>query len=194
MTVPPQIRGGDPTGQVSRATPNWRAERYTRLLGLGFASYREYLESGHWQDTRRRYWASDQPHDCICGETEGLQLHHMTYQRIGREALTDLTPLCGRCHSMIHALVERGELGLDFAGFVNAKRAERYAEEGLAPDRFAVQRMADPGAARLLDAMGRLEDAIEAHPWAARRLRGPVFTLRGRMNAIRRKLDLLGYG
>lgn len=97
-----------------------------------WVDYDTYLRSPHWQDVRRRYWGSEEPHlakECICGETENLQLHHMTYERVGRERLEDLTPLCPTCHNMIHVLVDRGELGLDFRGFIDSKRAERYAEE-----------------------------------------------------------------
>ena len=74
---------------------------------------------------RRRYRESDRPQNCICGETERLQLHHLTYERVGAERLDDLTPLCANCHAMIHELERRGEIGLDFTGFVDAKRAER---------------------------------------------------------------------
>lgn len=42
------------------------------------------------------------------------------------ERLEDLTPLCPNCHAMIHVLVNRGEIGLDFAGFVDEQRAKRY--------------------------------------------------------------------
>jgi len=52
----------------------------------------------------------------------------MTYERVGREELTDLTPLCRRCHAMLHELERRGEVGLDFTGFVNEERARRNRE------------------------------------------------------------------
>jgi hypothetical protein len=97
-----------------------------RLLSLGYGSYDDYLRSSHWQAVKARYRASDQPQDCICGETDGLQLHHMTYERIGGESLADLTPLCASCHAMIHTLEARGEIGLDFTGFVSGQRAKRY--------------------------------------------------------------------
>lgn len=65
----------------------------------------------------------------MCGETEGLHLHHLTYERLGAERLDDLTPLCPNCHAMVHVLVKRGEMGLDFAGFVDEQRQQRYAKE-----------------------------------------------------------------
>lgn len=109
--------------------PSYRARRHTRLAALGFSSYRDYLHAPHWQATRAAYRASAQPQDCICGETEGLQLHHLSYERVGAERLTDLTPLCDRCHAMVHVLERRGDMGLDLQGFVNEERAKRYERE-----------------------------------------------------------------
>lgn len=100
-----------------------RALRRSKLISLGFDDYSAYLRSPHWLSTRAAYWESDQPKECICGELTGLQLHHMTYERVGAELLSDLTPLCGSCHTMIHVLERRGEMGLDLTGFVNQRRA-----------------------------------------------------------------------
>jgi len=102
-----------------------RRGRQVRLEALGFPDYPAYLRSSHWKAKRAEYRCSPNPQECICGETESLQLHHTTYERIGNEALTDLTPLCGSCHNMIHELERRGEIGLDFTGFVNEERAKR---------------------------------------------------------------------
>lgn len=99
-----------------------RHRRQAQLARLGYTNYNAYLRSPHWQATKARYRQSDLPQDCICGETE-VQLHHMTYKRIGGENLTDLTPLCHRCHALIHVLEFRGEIGLNFEGFFDSGRA-----------------------------------------------------------------------
>lgn len=106
-----------------------RQQRAAKLSALGFASYADYLNSAQWRTVRQRYFASDLPQDCMCGASENLQLHHLTYERAGAEQLTDLTPLCAQCHVMIHTLERRGDIGLDLTGFVSEKRAARYAEE-----------------------------------------------------------------
>ena len=98
--------------------------RTARLRGLGYKSYPHYLASRHWIELRRRYRESDLPQECICGE-EHVQLHHLTYERIGAEDLADLTPLCKRCHAMAHALEWRREIGLDLSGFCDDDRAIR---------------------------------------------------------------------
>lgn len=64
----------------------------------------------------------------MCGATEGLQLHHMTYERIGAEELTDLIPLCETCHNIVHVLDVRGEMALDFAGLVDQVKGERHRQ------------------------------------------------------------------
>lgn len=108
--------------------------RQRKLSAYGYRSYTDYLRSAHWRATRTRYWISDQPKDCICGERDGLELHHMTYERVCEEELSDLTLLCSNCHAMIHVLERRGEIGLDFSGFVSEQRAKRYAAARRPPD------------------------------------------------------------
>lgn len=65
----------------------------------------------------------------MCGETERIHLHHKTYERIGEELLTDLVPLCPNCHTLVHVLERRGEMGLDFEGFDSPERAAAYAAQ-----------------------------------------------------------------
>jgi hypothetical protein len=72
-----------------------------RLRKLGL-TYREYLRSEHWRNTRASYRASGLPQAClVCGASK-VNLHHRTYQRLGRESLTDLVPLCRPCHRSVH--------------------------------------------------------------------------------------------
>lgn len=111
-TVPPHVR-------------QRRLQRQARLARLGFEDYPAYLRSSNWSAVRRRYRESDLPQVCMCGE-EDVQLHHMTYERVGEEELTDLVPLCANCHVMIHVLERRGEIALDFAGFESLARAMEY--------------------------------------------------------------------
>ena len=58
-----------------------------------------------------------------------MQLHHLTYERVGEELLSDLTPLCSTCHAMIHALEARGDMTLDPASLADAERAFLYGLE-----------------------------------------------------------------
>lgn len=92
------------------------------LRAQGYNSYGEYIASEHWRATRARYFASDLPQACICGTTE-VQLHHMTYERVGAERLSDLTPLCHSCHALVHVLEFQGRIGLDLDGLCDEGRA-----------------------------------------------------------------------
>lgn len=68
-----------------------------RVRDLGFACYADYLNSEHWLLVRREYMASDLPQKCKCGANRHA-FHHLTYERLGSERLTDLIPVCKRCH------------------------------------------------------------------------------------------------
>jgi hypothetical protein len=108
------------------------AVRAARLRALGFTDYDEYLRSPHWISLRYRYRGHPElRQSCICGASEGLLLHHRTYERLGEEELTYLLPLCPPCHAMLHELERRGDIpvGADPAELLSAERAERYGEE-----------------------------------------------------------------
>jgi DNA-binding Lrp family transcriptional regulator len=61
-----------------------------------------YLRSPHWRAVRERY-KSKRPWVCgVCPRTNRLHLHHLTYERLGRERLSDLIPLCRTHHMRAH--------------------------------------------------------------------------------------------
>ncbi len=69
-------------------------------------SYREYLQSEHWQELKARFRQSKLcKHRCyVCGGAEHINIHHKSYKRIGRERLNDLIELCQDCHYLTHEL------------------------------------------------------------------------------------------
>lgn len=70
------------------------------------ARYAAYLKSPHWKSVKARYWASKRPKCCIvCGDPN-FELHHRTYQRVGRERLDDLMPLCRTHHAKAHTYID----------------------------------------------------------------------------------------
>jgi hypothetical protein len=67
-------------------------------------NYEAYMKSQAWSDFRCR-WFSDRslPNNCVaCGGSSYLELHHVTYKRLGEERLNDVVPLCRRCHIEFH--------------------------------------------------------------------------------------------
>jgi hypothetical protein len=66
-------------------------------------SYQDYLKSDHWQHMReiaREHYGNT---CCLCGTEDQLDVHHRTYERRGRERLSDVILLCRDCHSRYHA-------------------------------------------------------------------------------------------
>lgn len=80
---------------------------------------------------RERYKRSDQRQSCLCGEDDysKLHLHHKTYERLGHERIEDLSWLCVGCHTAVHVLARRGDLGIDLEGFSSIERAAIYRRQ-----------------------------------------------------------------
>ena len=70
--------------------------------------YNAYINSPEW--TRKRAATLNrQGRFCrSCGATTGLQVHHKTYDNLGRETNADLVILCETCHTGVHQLVQAG--------------------------------------------------------------------------------------
>lgn len=76
------------------------------LAGPYFGPYLAYLRSPEWRE--RAMDALDRAgHRCqVCNADRWfspLEVHHRTYERVGREAPGDLTVLCRDCHDLFHA-------------------------------------------------------------------------------------------
>ncbi len=74
--------------------------------------YAQYLQSEHWERIREeKVEAADRMCE-RCGEGAkrrgdrwiGLNVHHLTYERLGCEELSDLIVLCIHCHEVEHGL------------------------------------------------------------------------------------------
>lgn len=64
--------------------------------------YRAYLSTRHWAWLRKQVFERDGYRCTRCPSVEFLEAHHLTYVRLGRELLSDLTTLCSECHRQIH--------------------------------------------------------------------------------------------
>lgn len=78
------------------------------------ARYREYLASDHWRE-RRALALKTAGYKCSrCGKHggrggAGLQVHHLSYERLGSERHDDLEVLCPYCHRVRHGKLSRRE-------------------------------------------------------------------------------------
>jgi 5-methylcytosine-specific restriction endonuclease McrA len=60
--------------------------------------YKRYLVSPQWRATRERAFAYHGRFCAVCGATRRLQVHHLTYERLGHELMSDFRILCKGCH------------------------------------------------------------------------------------------------
>lgn len=92
-----------------------RLWRRTRLHALGFRmeEYEKYLESEHWQAFRKlalqeqlkqhgRNFCQQCAPGCVTCEGAELHVHHLTYERLGAELITDAQIICRECHLKEH--------------------------------------------------------------------------------------------
>lgn len=82
-------------------------ETRSQYQGAWWTAYDNYLKSPLWKRKRQFVLARDR-HTCQgCGrhaeQCDGpLQVHHLTYTRVSRELMCDLTTLCAKCHDWLH--------------------------------------------------------------------------------------------
>lgn len=69
-----------------------------------------YLETKKWQRARSERLKIDDFKCARCRSTKNLQVHHLTYERIGEERVDkDLITLCRKCHAEIHGKESKEE-------------------------------------------------------------------------------------
>lgn len=73
-----------------------------QLQKLKLKSYADYLLSTHWKLLKRRFKTSDKIKCPGCRCRYRLDLHHVSYKRLGEELPTDIIGLCRDCHYKIH--------------------------------------------------------------------------------------------
>lgn len=64
--------------------------------------YADYLRTAHWQQTRGSALRRSDYHCQLCRSQERLEVHHNTYDNLGREYPEDLIVLCHDCHAKFH--------------------------------------------------------------------------------------------
>lgn len=64
--------------------------------------YHRYLNSQEWDDIRKKVIIRANGHCEGCGIAAPLDVHHLTYDRVGMELMTDLVALCRDCHDKAH--------------------------------------------------------------------------------------------
>ena len=73
---------------------------------------RLYINSPYWWMTREAYKKSELPQRCLICNSIKYQLHHTIYNRLGREHLWTLRPLCANHHKALHQTLNRYNIPL----------------------------------------------------------------------------------
>jgi 5-methylcytosine-specific restriction endonuclease McrA len=99
------------------AVKSWREWRLRRKIlfdmGLTREKYDKYLETPHWKEFRRQAFAEQRKTlgENRCNRCQKskvtLHVHHLTYERLGKELLTDVEIICGECHEKEHGRDEQ---------------------------------------------------------------------------------------
>lgn len=63
--------------------------------------YHDYIQSLAWKIKASREKKAH-PFCSLCGDPNNLNVHHNSYERLGRERRSDLTVLCEGCHKLFH--------------------------------------------------------------------------------------------
>lgn len=103
--------------------------------GVTRLEYERYISSEHWTARKRAFWARH-PKVCRgCESTDDVQLHHGTYERMGRELDSDLFPVCQTCHTLIHDLykIKQGKMELMQATIITLASVQKWKAEPAGP-------------------------------------------------------------
>ena len=68
-------------------------------------AYEKYIHSNAWRRRADRRFEMDGGRCQVCGET-ATEVHHLTYDRLGSEEMSDIVSLCGRCHRKAEELYD----------------------------------------------------------------------------------------
>lgn len=76
--------------------------RKEQLYLLKTMPYKEYLQTEHWQEFRRKVLKRYNNKCQLCGKTGKLNVHHNNYDHRGEEDYKDVLLLCEDCHHKFH--------------------------------------------------------------------------------------------
>jgi hypothetical protein len=92
-----------------------------------------YMASPEWKAVRKQKLA-EVGHRCQgCDGTKRLEVHHLTYERLGHERMEDLMVLCHFCHAVEHGHTPD-------IGPVAGLTAEDHVRRGIGPELLRSQR------------------------------------------------------
>lgn len=96
------------------------------------AEYKRYLRSNAWAIRKNTYYRRHNRQCAACGSWKRIQLHHVSYENLGKEPDQDLVPLCYRDHRSAHQAHQSGRFkdlraATDHIVMLGRRRRERRA-------------------------------------------------------------------
>ena len=92
--------------------------------------YQEYLKSGEWKHKKSQKLKQANFKCDGCNESKGaMEVHHLTYDRIGMELFTDLAVYCHECHQVAHKLSTQTEWNKYLTLEADIKPVEKSKED-----------------------------------------------------------------
>ncbi len=94
--------------------------------------YERHIRSSQWKNMRKDILRMRDRCEC-CGTKNFLEVHHKTYERLGRELTSDLEVLCKTCHEIADR--ERTQQGIarsaraKFAAGLETYAAKKYGDD-----------------------------------------------------------------
>ncbi len=74
--------------------------KYHQLMSI----HRIYIQGERWKERKEAYYKKFGKICAACFSKKCVDLHHMTYKRLGNEWDEDLVPLCRDCHKSFHRM------------------------------------------------------------------------------------------
>lgn len=73
-------------------------------------NYSEYILSDAWyENPQRKLRLHEANYSCeLCDSVDKIQVHHITYDSLGKESKKDLVVLCEECHTHTHEVAGNG--------------------------------------------------------------------------------------
>lgn len=89
-----------------------------RLLDLGCNNLDDYYKSLKWNNFKHDYYLKHEKICFVTGEIINIQLHHITYERLGCELESDVVPVTKTIHEFIHKMIKDYKISLSIAHLV----------------------------------------------------------------------------
>lgn len=106
--------------------------------------YLLHLESDAWALKRMAVLGRAQGRCERCGAAPAQDVHHLTYERLGDEPLSDLQALCRRCHKKADEERERQtaqrRYNARLDGWMRARYGDAWEENGIEVDGYDIER------------------------------------------------------